>query len=116
VSVTGEIVVGDEKALDILRDVLADDLLQVIRRAEPTLASLHIDNGAERALVRTAAAQIDTGQRTGRTAHVLAWQDRRRFALQRGQIVHEIVKRRERSCPGVANHGIEPPFLRLAGE
>ena len=116
VTVAREIVVGDEEALDALRDVLADDPLQVIRRAEAALASLHVDDGAERALIRAAAAQIDAGQRAGRTAHMLARQDRRRFALQRRQIVHEIVERCQLSGPGIAEHRVEAPFLGLAGE
>ncbi len=34
VTVAREIVVGDEEPLDALRDVLADDVLQIIRRAD----------------------------------------------------------------------------------
>ena len=93
VAVAGEIVVGDEEALDALRDVLADDPLEIVGRAEPALAALHVDDGAERALIGTAAAEIDARQRTGRAAHVLARQDRRRLALQRRQVVHVVVER-----------------------
>ena len=57
--VAGEIVVGDEEAVDALRPVLAQDLLDIIRRAAPRLAPLHIDDGAEGALERAAAAGIE---------------------------------------------------------
>jgi hypothetical protein len=40
VFVTGEIVVGDEEAVDALRDIAADDLLDVVGRAPPRLAAL----------------------------------------------------------------------------
>ena len=116
VAVAGEIVVGDEEALDALRDVLADDLLQIVGRAEAALAALHVDDGAERALIGAAAAEIDAGQRAGRAAHMLARQDRRRLALERRQVVHVVVERRQLAGPGVAQHRVEPAFLGLAGE
>ena len=82
VTVAREVVVGDEEPLDALRAVLADDVLQVIRRAEPALAALHVDDGAERALIRTPATEIDAGERARGSADMLARQDRRRLALQ----------------------------------
>ena len=81
VAVAGEIVVGDEEALDALRVVLAHDAFEIVGGAEPALAALHVDDGAERALVGAAAAEIDARQRAGRAAHMLARQDRRRLAL-----------------------------------
>ena len=116
VAVAGEIVVGDEEALDALRDIRADDGFQIVRRAETALAPLHVYDGAERALIGTAASEIDAGQRTRRAAHVLLRQDRRRLALQRRQVVHEVVQRRQRRGPGIADHAVEPAFLGLAGE
>src|SRR5262249_40319227 len=58
VAVAGEIVVGDEEAVDALGGVLADDVLEVVDRADAALAALHVDDGAERALVGAAAAEI----------------------------------------------------------
>ena len=116
VAVAGEIVVGDEEALDALRVVLADDPLEIVGRAEAALAALHVDDGAERALVRAAAAEIEARQRSRGAPHVLARQERRRLALQRRQIVHVVVERLERAVPGVAQHLVEPALLGLAGE
>ena len=59
--VAREIVVGDEEARDALRPVVAHDLLDVVGRAEARLAALHVDDRAERALERTAAAGIEAG-------------------------------------------------------
>ena len=59
VAVAGEIVVGDEEPVDSLRLVGADDLLEVVGGAEAALAPLHVDDGAERALIGAAAAEID---------------------------------------------------------
>ena len=59
VAVAGEIVVGDEEPVDPLLLVLADDLFQVVRRAEAALAALNVYDGAERALVGAAAAEVD---------------------------------------------------------
>ena len=53
--VAGEIVVGDEEAVEPLCDIGADDLLDVLGRTPSRLAALHIDDGAERALIRAAA-------------------------------------------------------------
>ena len=53
-----KIIIGNEKAAQSLRHILPDDLLDVVRRAEARLAALHVDDGAERALIRTAAAEI----------------------------------------------------------
>ena len=57
--VAGEIVVGDEEAVDALGDVAADDLLDVVGAAPPRFASLHVDDRAEAALEGAAAAGIE---------------------------------------------------------
>ncbi len=59
--VAGEIVVGDEEAGDALGPVVAHDLLDVVGRPVARLATLHVDDGAERALERAAAAGIEAG-------------------------------------------------------
>ena len=66
VLVAGEIVVGDEEAMHALAQLTPDDLLDVVGRAPPRLAPLHIDDGAERALVGTAAAGIEAREVIGR--------------------------------------------------
>src|SRR6266852_4923771 len=78
VLVAGEIVVGDEEAVNAFRPVLPDDVLDVVRRAASRFPSLHVDDGAERALVWAAAAGIE-GRVVARRAHdVLAQQKRHR--------------------------------------
>ena len=59
VAVAGHVVVGDEERRDALLVVLADDRLEIVGVAEPALAALHVDDGAERALERAAAAEVE---------------------------------------------------------
>src|SRR4029077_126913 len=61
VAVAGEIVVGDEKAGDVLRGVGAHDRLDVVGGAIARLAPLDVDDGAEAALERAAAAGVEAG-------------------------------------------------------
>ncbi len=103
VLVAGEIVVGDEEAAQALRVVVAHDLLDVVGRAAARLAALDIDDGAERALIRAAAAGVEAGHapavRCTRSAAAAgsARPDAR-------QIVHEVVERLERARGGIAQH------------
>ena len=64
--VAGEIVVGDEEFRDALGPVGAHQRLDVIRRAIARLAALDVDDGAERALIRTAATGIERGRQAER--------------------------------------------------
>jgi hypothetical protein len=59
VLVAGHVVVGDEERRDALAVVLADDGFEVVGVAEPALAALHVDDGAERALERAAASEVE---------------------------------------------------------
>jgi hypothetical protein len=113
--VAREIVVGDEEAVDALRGVAADDLLDIVRRAPPRFAALDIDDGAEAALERAAAAGVEARQMAGGALNALHRQDRHRCDFEARQIVHVIVERLQRAVPRVAQHLIEPP-LGLAGE
>src|SRR5262245_4881779 len=90
-AIAGEVVVGDEESLDVLGIVFADGLFEIIRRAEAALATLNVDDRAERALVRTAAAEVDARKRSCRPPQVLLWQYRGWLSLQVGKLVHEIV-------------------------
>src|ERR1019366_2101198 len=62
--VAGEIIVGDEKTLDPFRVILPHDMFQIVGRADAALAPLHVDDGAERALIRAAASEIDASTAT----------------------------------------------------
>ena len=76
VPVAGEIVVGDEEARDVLRGVGAHDRLDVVGGAVARLAALHVDDGAEAALERAAAAGVEAGVVAGHAGHDLARQHR----------------------------------------
>ena len=116
VLVAGHVVVGDEERRDALLVVLADDRFEIVGIAEAALAALHVDDGAERALERAAAAEIEA-----RLAAFVAGERRRRQAGRRRafdarQIVHVVVERLQRAVPGIEQDRVEPAFLGLAGE
>ena len=114
--VAGEIVVGDEEALYALRIVLADDLFHVVGRAETALPALDVDDGAERALIGAAAAEIHARQRPRGATNVPLRKDRKGLALKGGKPFQAIVERLQRSAPGIAENLVEPAVLGLAGE
>ena len=116
VGVAGEVVVGDEEPVDALLPVRPDDLLEVVGRAEAALAALHVNDGAERALVGAAAAEVDAGIGAGGSFDMLARQNRRGFAFQRGQLIHVVVEGLEFAPPGVEEDLVEPALLRFPGE
>src|SRR6185437_5829703 len=96
--------------------ILADRPLQVVRRAKAALAALHVDDRAERALVRAAAAEIEAGQGARYPPDVPRRKDRRRLPFERRQIVHEVVERAQRPVARVADDLVEPAVLGFAGE
>ena len=96
--------------------IAADDLFQIVGGAIAALAPLHIDDGAERTLERTAAAEIEAGQRPQGAAYMVAGQHRCRLAHQIGQVGHEIVERFHFAAVGIAQHHVQPMLLSLAGE
>src|SRR5262249_58237801 len=55
----GHVVVGDEERRYALPGILAHDCLEIVGGAEAALAALHVDDGAERALERAAAGQVE---------------------------------------------------------
>ena len=79
--VARKIVVGDEKFANALRPVEAHQLLHILSRAIPRLATLHIDDGAERALVGAAAAGVETGAQAERAFDVPLGEKRHGRAL-----------------------------------
>ena len=74
VAVAGEIVVGDEKAGDALGGVGAHDRLDVVGGTVAGLAPLDVDDGAEAALERAAAAGVEAGVVPGDPGHDVARQ------------------------------------------
>ena len=90
-------------------------MLDVVGRAPSRFPSLHVDDGAERALVRAAAAGVEGRVIARRALDVLAQQERHRRRLDRREVVEIIVDRLEGTACGVAQQGVEP-LLRLACE
>src|SRR6185437_5172440 len=113
-SLLREIVVGDEEAVQSVGDVAADDLLDVVGRAAARLAALHVDDGAERALVGAAAAGVEARLGAAGALDALARQKRDWRAFETGKVVHVIVERLERAGIGVAQYLVEAA-LGLAG-
>ena len=116
VLVAGEIVVGDEKPVEALREMRAQQMLDVVRRAAARLAALHVDDGAERALIRTAAAGVERGVMIGRAFQVLRRQERRRRRFQPRQLVHVIVDRLRACHARRRARRVEAALFRFAGE
>ena len=106
--VAREIVVGDEELADPDLPVATHELLDVVGGAVARLAALHIDDRAEGALVRAAAAGVEAGALAERARHVALRQERHRCARQRGQVGHGVVERCEPTGGSVLQDCVEP--------
>ena len=95
VAVAGEIIVGDEKPGHVLGGVGAHDRLDVIGGAVARLAPLHVDDGAERALERAAAAGVEARVVPGDPGHDRARQNGNR---RRGHVRHVVEVIVDRFC------------------
>ena len=112
--VAGEVVVGDEEALDPLSPIHADDLLDAVGGAIAGLASLHIDDGAEGALERATATGIETRRGSDRPLDKVERKEGRRGDVADvRQVLHVIVERTKLAARGVEQHLVEA-FLGLA--
>jgi len=116
VAVARKVVVGDEKSSDVLRKIVPDHGLEVVGGSKAALAALHIDDGAERALIGTATSEIDARHCAGRPPHVLCRQDRHRLVLHVRQVRHEVVERTQRARERVPQNSVEAPVLSFAGK
>ncbi len=105
-----------KKRCHALRQVPADDLLHLFDGAAARLAALHVDDGAERALERAAAAGVKAGVLADGAADGRGGQHRRGRALQRWQVVQVVIERLQLAVPRVAQNLIEAVLLGLAGE
>ena len=114
--VASKVIVGDKEPPVALPIVFPDRAFEIVGGAKPALAALDVDDGAERTLVGTAAAEIQARQFSANAADMLARQDRRGFPLERREIAHEVVERLKRAFPGVPHHLIESAVLGLAGK
>ena len=100
--VAREIVVGDEELVDALRPIEAHEMFDVVGRAEARFAALDVDDRAERALIRTAAAGVEARAAGRACAPHRAWEGRRGRPLHARQILHEVVNGRETAVGRVA--------------
>ena len=116
IAIAREIVVREEKALDALGVVFPDDGFEVVGRAGAALASLNVDNGAERALVGAPPPQIHTRRYAYRSSHRLQRQDRHGLFGHVRQIGHEIVERLQGPFECVRENDVEAAILSLACE
>ena len=91
VAVAGEIVVGDEIMVDALGVVGAHDRLDVVGAAIARLAALDVDDGAEAALERTAAAGVEAGVMADDPPHDFLRQHRDRGGLHAGHVIEVVV-------------------------
>ena len=113
--VARKVIVGDEEFVDALRPVEAHQMLHVIGGTVARLAALHVDDRAERALVRTAAAGVETRAQPERARDMPLRQERHGRALHPRQVLHKVVDRRKLASGGVLQHRFEPA-LGLAGK
>src|SRR5215831_4261658 len=90
-------------------------MLHVVGRAVARLAALHVDDRAERALVRTATARVETRAQTEGACHIPLREKRHGRALNPGQVFHEIVQRGKPAVGSVPQYRVEPVF-GLAGK
>ena len=70
-AIAGKIVVGHEEPPIASAVVFTDRALEIVRRAKPALAALHVDDRAERTLVGAATTEIEARQLAGNSADVL---------------------------------------------
>jgi len=91
-----------------VRPVKPHEVLHVIRRAVARLAALHVDDCAERALVRAASARVETRAEAERPCHIPFREERHGRPLQTRQVLHEVVHRCEPTLGRIAQHHVEP--------
>ena len=115
VAVAGEIVVGDEIVVDALGVIGAHDRLDVVGGAIARLAALDVDDGAEAALERTAAAGVEAGVMADDPPHHFLRQHRDRGRLHAGHVMEVVVDGLRLAGGDVADE-VGHPSLALARE
>ena len=89
--VAGEIVVGDEIAVHALRQILPQDVLDIVGAAAARLTALHVDDGAERALERAATPRIEARHVAQSAADMAVRQEGRHRSFQTGKIFDVVI-------------------------
>ena len=114
--VAREIVIGDEKIVETLGEVFADDLLDVVRRTAARFVSLHIDDGAEGTLEWATATGVEAGHGAVGARGANARDERDGFALDSRQVRHVIVERLELAGESIPQNHFQTAFLGFAGK
>ena len=126
IAVAREIVVGDEEAVDALRQVGAHQPLDVVGVAPARLAPLHVDDRAEAALERATAPGVEGAERLAVAPDDLDRQKRRdllpaaradRSCSCRSAAARRRARRRSTSVEpslGLAGEQRDPDVARLA--
>ena len=89
---------------------------EVVGGAKAALAPLHVDDRAEAALERAAAAEIEARPLAGIAVERLLRHPRHGDIGDARQVLEIIVDRLELVGPGIDEQAVEPPLLGLAGE
>src|SRR5262249_35761241 len=76
ITITREIVIGDEKAENVLREIGAHQALDIVSVSPARLSPLHIDDRAKAALERAAPPRIEGADCLAVTPHDVEWQER----------------------------------------
>jgi hypothetical protein len=91
VFVPSEIVIRDEESEDPLCHVASNDLLYIVRRTPTRCAPLHVNDSAERALIRAASPGIEARRRPPGAFEAFALENWKRRAIDARQVIHVIV-------------------------
>src|SRR5437879_3516882 len=108
--VARKVVVGDKERVQAARNVGAHDAFDVVRRSPAGFAPLHVDDRAERALIRAAASSVEARGRAGRALYSFRWQQRNRRSMKIRQIIHEIVEWFQLTARGVSQNFCKATF------
>ncbi len=115
VLVARQVVVGDEEVVHALGEVGAHQPLDIVGVARARLASLDVDDRAEAAHERAAAAGVEARPHTRGPRHDLGGEVRRRHALQPREVAHVVVERLQLAAIGGLQQFVEAS-LRFPGE
>jgi hypothetical protein len=113
--VPGEIVVGNKETVQPLGHVLADKALHIVRGTPARLASLDVDDCAERTLEWATASRVKARHRACRPDRANRRNERQRLIFDVREVRHEIVKRLELLRVSIVEHHLHPPF-RFSGK
>src|ERR1700683_838196 len=110
VSVSSEVIVRDKIFVDALSPVDAHQRFDVIRRAIARLATLHVNDRAERALIGAPASCVEAGTQAKRATDMGEGKEWYWRTFHPRQIFHEVVARLQSVFGNVTQQSFEPVF------